>query len=34
MTRYGWKWDMLVLLVLVALAVVVGGWTWDEITNF
>lgn len=33
MTRYGWKWDMFVLLVLVALAVLGAGWTWDEIAG-
>ena len=30
MNRYGWKW-LLVVLVAVALAALLAGWTWDDL---
>lgn len=33
MTRNGWKWDIVTVLVIGALIAWVafgGGWTWDE----
>ncbi len=30
--RYGWKWT-LVILAAVILAVLLAGWTWDDVTG-
>ncbi len=32
MNRSAWKWNV-VLLVAVALAVLLAGWTWDDTAN-
>lgn len=30
MSRAGWKWGVAALVVLVVLALLLAGWTWDD----